>query len=83
MIKGVSPRVLLVIDTILFGLLATLIFTALMANIAPRGMGFLRSGFRLLHTTAGIAMCLTLAVHLFLHLPWIWSQVKRLLVSQG
>lgn len=42
----------------------------------------IRFMFHALHGIAGIAMCLVVAYHLFLHWAWIKAQFKRLIGGQ-
>jgi hypothetical protein len=83
LIKGVKPRTHLKIDLLLFALLATVAFSALVEHTAAPGETHLRFMFHAIHGVAGVALCLAVSLHLLMHLPWIWSQVTRLFKSQG
>jgi hypothetical protein len=78
-IRGIKPRTHLIIDLLLFALLCTVAISALVEHAAPAGGTHLRFMVHRIHGVAGIAMCLTISVHLFLHLPWIKSQLGLLL----
>jgi hypothetical protein len=82
LIKGVKPRTHLMIDFLLFTLLGVVVFSAIMQHAAARDAEHLQSIYQRMHGIAGSAMCLTLGVHLYLHLPWISSQWTRLIKSQ-
>ena len=82
-IKGVKPRTHLMIDLLLFALLVMVAFSALMEHTAPQAETHVRFMFHAIHGAAGIAMCLTISLHLLIHLPWIRSQLTRLFKSQG
>ncbi len=82
MIKGVKPRTHLMIDFLLFALLGMVVFSAIMEHTAARDATHIQFMYHRIHGIAGVAMCLTLGVHLYLHLPWIWSQLTRLIKSQ-
>jgi hypothetical protein len=82
-IKGVKPRTQLMIDLLLFALLATVAFSALLDHAAPEAETHARFMFHALHGVAGIAMCLAISLHLLIHLPWIRSQLARLFKRQG
>ena len=77
--KGIKPRIQLVIDLILFTLLLTATMATLFAHILPESEAHLRFMFHTIHGVTGIAMCLTISLHLFLHWPWIKAQLQRLL----
>ena len=82
-IKGVKPRTHLMIDFLLFVLLGMVVFTAIMdEHSASQGTSHLQFMVHRIHGVAGVAMCLTLGLHLYLHLPWIWSQCTRLFKGQ-
>jgi hypothetical protein len=83
LVKGVKPRMHLVIDLLLFALLGVVVFSAIMQHGASRDTTHLQLMYHRLHGVAGAVMCLTLGVHLYLHLPWIWSQLRRLSRSQA
>ena len=80
-IKGVKSRTHLMIDFLLFSLLGMVVFSAIMEHAADDT--HLQFMFHRMHGIAGGAMCLTLGLHLYLHLPWIWSQCTRLFKSQA
>jgi hypothetical protein len=80
-IRGVKPKTHLMIDLVQFFLLIALVLTALMALSTPGGREHIRFMFHAVHAIAGIALCLTVGLHLYLHLPWIAAQLKRLLQS--
>lgn len=82
-IKGVKPRTHLMIDLLLFALLVIVVISALMEHTAPQAETHVRFMFHAIHEVAGIAMCLTISLHLLIHLPWIRSQLMRWLKSQG
>ena len=82
-IKGVKPRTHLMIDFLLFSLLGMVVFSAIMEHAASRDAAHLQFMYHRLHGIAGSAMCLVLGLHLYLHLPWIWSQCTRLFKSQA
>ena len=82
-IKGVKPRTHLMIDFILFVLLGMVVFSAIMQeHYESQGTTHFQLMFHRIHGVAGVAMCLTLGLHLYLHLPWIWSQCTRLFKGQ-
>jgi ABC-type uncharacterized transport system permease subunit len=78
MIKGIKPRTHLIIDLLLFALLLTAIISAFLEHTVPSREIHIRFMLHVFHGVAGIALCLTVALHLFLHLPWIESQLRRL-----
>ena len=80
--KGVKPRTHLMINLLLFVLLAMVAFSALMEHTASQDETHVRFMFHAIHGVAGIAMCLTISLHLLIHLPWIRSQLPRLFKSQ-
>lgn len=84
--KGVKPRTHLMIDLLLFALLIIVAFSALttqlMAHTVEQDETGTRFIFHVIHEVAGIAMCLTVIVHLLTHLPWIRSQLSRLFKRQ-
>jgi hypothetical protein len=82
-IKGVKPRTHLMIDLLLFALLGMVAFSALMEHTASQDATHVRFMFHAIHGVAGIAMCLTISLHLLIHLPWIRSQLRRLFESRG
>jgi len=82
-IKGVKPRTHLMIDFLLFALLGAVVFSAIMEHAASQDDTHLQFMFHRMHGIAGGTMCLTLGLHLYLHLPWIWSQWTRLFKSQA
>jgi flagellar biosynthesis protein FliQ len=77
-IEGVKPRTHLKIDILLFALLVTVAFSALMEHTVIQEETHARFMFHAIHGVAGIAMCLTISLHLLIHLPWIRSQLRRL-----
>ncbi len=77
-LKGVKPQTQLKIDALLFGLLGLVMLSALMEHTRLQESVHARFMWHVLHGISGIAMCLTLAVHLLVHLPWIQSQLARL-----
>jgi len=81
-IKGIKPRTHLMIDLLLFALLGMVAFSAFMEHTASRDAAHIRSMFHLTHGVAGITMCLTLGLHLYLHLPWILSQFTCILKNR-
>jgi hypothetical protein len=81
-IKGIKPRTHLIIDLLLFTLFGMVMFSAVMEHAVSSDSAHLQSMFHRMHGVSGIAMCLTLVLHLYMHLPWIWSQFTRLLKSQ-
>jgi hypothetical protein len=82
-IKGVKPRTHLMIDFLLFALLGVVALSAFMEHAAARNGTHIQFMFHRMHGIAGGAMCLVLGLHLYLHLPWIWSQWTRLFKSQA
>ncbi len=80
--KSAKARTHLMIDLFLFVLLVTVAFSALMEHTISQAETHVRFMFHAAHAVAGIAMCLTVSVHLLLHLPWIRSQLLRLFQSQ-
>jgi hypothetical protein len=82
-VKGVKPRTHLTIDLVLFALLVTVAFSAWMEHTASEDATHARFMFHALHGVAGIGMCLTVSLHLLLHLPWIRTQLPRLFKSQN
>ena len=82
MIKGVKPRTHLMIDFLLFALLGVVLFSAIMEHAVTQEGTHPQSMFHRIHGIAGGVMCLTLGVHLYMHLPWIWSQLRHLFKSQ-
>ncbi len=82
-IKGVKPRTHLMIDLLLFALLVMVAFSALLEHTAPQAEAHVRFMFHALHGVAGLAMCLAISLHLLIHLPWIRSQLTRLLKRQA
>jgi hypothetical protein len=52
--------------------------SALMEHARAQESAHVRFMWHVLHGISGITMCLTLAVHLLVHLPWIQSQLARL-----
>ena len=83
LIKGVRPRAHLAIDLLLFGLLSMVAFSALMEHAVPGDEPHLGFMFHVMHGITGIAMCLTISVHLVLHLAWIKSQLPHLFKNRG
>jgi len=80
--KGVKLRTHLMIDLLLFALLGIVVFSALMEHTASQDEAHVRFMFHATHGAAGIAMCLTIVLHLLIHLPWIRNQLPRLFKSQ-
>jgi len=78
MIKGIKPRTHLTTDLMLFVLLLTVASSTFIEHTAPRSAIHVRFMMHIIHGVAGIVLCLTVAFHLFLHLPWIESQLRRL-----
>ena len=76
-IHGVKPRTQLTVDALLFGLLSLVTLSALMEH-AGTSPAHTRFEWHMLHGIAGTGMCLTLSIHLLMHLPWIKSQVAQL-----
>ena len=82
-IRGVKPRTHLMIDLLLFVLLVMVAFSALMEHTVSQDETHVRFMFHAIHGVAGIGMCLTISLHLLIHLPWIRSQLPHLFKSQG
>jgi hypothetical protein len=82
-VKGVKPRTHLMIDLLLFALLGLVAFSAIMEHSASPDAAHIRSIFHLIHGMTGSVMCLTLVLHLYMHLPWIWGQLTRLFKSRA
>ena len=82
MIKGVKPRTHLIIDLLLFTLLLLAAISKFVEHLAPTSQIHIRFMLHVIHGVAGIAMCLTVGFHLFLHLPWIESQLRRLFQNE-
>ena len=78
MIKGIKPRTHLIIDLSLFALLLIVAVSTFLEHTVPRSAIHIRFMLHIIHGVAGIVLCLTVAFHLFLHLPWIESQLRRL-----
>ncbi len=68
-IKGVKPRTHLMIDFLLFALLGVVVFSAIMEHAATREGTHIQFMFHRMHGVAGIAMCLTLGLHLYTASP--------------
>ena len=77
-LKGVKPQTQLKIDALLFGLLGLVMLSALMEHTRAQESAHVRFMWHVLHGISGISMCLVLTVHLLVHLPWIRSQLARL-----
>ncbi len=75
-IHGVKPQTQLKIDALLFGLLSLVTLSAVMEHAADATHA--RFMWHVLHGISGAAMSCILALHLFLHWPWIRSQLARL-----
>ena len=75
----VKPQTHLAMDMFLFALPVTLALSALMQHAADNG--HVRFMFHALHGLAGIALCITVSLHLLMHLPWIQAQLHRLFQS--
>jgi uncharacterized membrane protein (UPF0182 family) len=82
LIKGVRPRTHLLIDSIQLVLLVTLASSAFITHNVLRAGTHLHFHFHALHELSGIALCVTVGLHLLLHLPWIQAQLTRLVRSQ-
>ncbi len=77
MIKGVRPQTQLKLDALLFTLLGIVAVSALLEHTVAADSAHIRFMWHMLHGISGVAMCLTLGVHLWVHLPWIQSQLAR------
>lgn len=77
--KSTKLQINLLIDLFLFFLLSIVITAVLIEHILPKDAKHAQFMFHAIHGLAGIAMSITIGVHLVLHFPWIKSQVKRLL----
>ncbi len=73
-IKGIKPRTQFAIDAVLFGLLS---LVAVSAVLEHGRQAHVRWMWHVVHGISGGLMVLTLGLHLFLHLPWIESQLAR------
>ncbi len=80
-IKGVKPQTQLVIDSCLFALLGIVAVSGLVGHATPEDEWHLKLMLHALHIVAGVTMCLVISLHLFLHLPWIQSQLRRVFQS--
>ncbi len=83
--KGVRPRTHLLIDSLQASLLTVLAVTALLGELLERadgGQTHLWFMIHVVHVISGVSMCLTVGLHLLLHLPWIQAQLTRLVRSQ-
>jgi hypothetical protein len=76
-IKGVKPRTHLKLDIFLFVLLVVMAISALVAHTVSPDEAHIQFMFHRIHGWSGILMCVTVSVHLLLHIPWIRSQLSR------
>jgi len=76
--RSVSPKMHLMIDFLLFILLGMVGFSTLLEHTASPDRVHLRFMLHAIHGIAGIAIGLVVSVHLYLHLPWIRFQLRRL-----
>ncbi len=82
-VKGVRPQTQLKLDALLFALLGIVALSALLEHTGTGDSAHIRYMWHMLHGIAGLAMCITLGVHLLVHLPWIQSQLARLLKTSS
>jgi len=85
-IKGVKPRTHLLIDLAQFTLLVILAYTALAGELTERRLGIQSHAWWMLHVThvaSGVLLCMTVGLHLYLHLPWIQAQLSRMVRRQS
>ena len=66
------------IDLLLFALLIIVGISTLLEHTASPNEVHVRFMLHTVHGVAGITMGLTVSFHLFLHLPWIQFQLRRL-----
>lgn len=78
-LKGVKPRTHLKLDVFLFVLLVIVTISALVEHSDSLDETHIQFMFGRIHGWSGILMCVTVSVHLLLHIPWIRSQLSRLL----
>jgi hypothetical protein len=83
LIKGVKPRTHFKIDVLLFALLITVVLSSSLEHMILESEPHLRFMLHALHGVSGIAMCALLGLHLLLHLPWIRSQLSRIIKPQS
>lgn len=82
LIKGVKPRTHLLLDSIQLALLIMLAASGFISHRLLEAGTHLHFMFHVLHEVSGISLCITVGLHLFLHLPWIQAQITRLLRTQ-
>jgi hypothetical protein len=78
-----KPRIHLKIDLLLFTLLVIVAFSALIEHTTLSSETHVRFMFHAIHGVAGIVLCITVSIHLFIHIPWIRSQLQRLFENQS
>jgi len=82
-LKGVKPRTHLIMDLLLFVLLMLVAFSTLLEHSLPQQAIHTRFMLHVIHGMTGIAMCITVGIHLLIHLPWIRSQLERWITNRG
>lgn len=83
LIKGVKPRTHLLLDLLLFVLLAAVVGSLFLEHAVSHAGAHAIFMFRALHEISGILMCIVIGVHLLMHTPWICSQLPHLLRRGG
>jgi uncharacterized iron-regulated membrane protein len=91
--RGIKPKTQLIIDTIIFAAFVVVLVSGLVLFFAGDGGGYqggrnpeaqsiilllTRHDWKDLHNQAGLVMGGLVVFHLFLHIPWIVCQAKRL-----
>lgn len=83
MVKGIKPRTHLLLDTAQFALLISLVLTGYIQHYLAQAGTHIHFMFHALHEASGICLCLTVGLHLYLHLPWIQAQLSRMAKKQA